>query len=635
MSLRCFTLFSGNKDIRVEFSKPVFCLAGANGLGKSTFLTVVLYGLTGLVREPSYRLRSVEEFERDNVGFAKEYFSGRIVGGDRDSAEVEIVFELGAHTLSVRRGFFSSQVVDWSVRGPEGDSPSDATSYEAAVCSLTGLGSFGQFSFLIHYVLAFDEHRELLFWNPALLTSVLYLLVGWDPQEAMRADHLAREVEKVDSRVRNLQWDITKSREYISKLQQDYEKASDEAEDARGKHRQLHDEVRQLQEKVDIATKQRLYVSAQIAERDASLNLLRSRYSQLFNQLLRSAQAYRLGSHPIIQRAIASGVCELCGAQSPAVARAVSELLDSADCPLCRSLLVRDQGAELPVWAELASLDQELTAAEKALDTLRKEQTELALGLEEMSTALEAKASQLLELDALPTDLGASGAGRSEAIDVLVNAQRQNMDAIRGLKERAQQERKRLKNELLTLRQRLKLSYREAELDFVPKFRALAMKFTGLEVGIQLEEQIVDHKPQIRLVLELGDTQRQQSHQLSESQRFFLDIALRMAFVLHVSQEAGMMLIDTPEGSLDIAYETNAGQMLSDFALQGRQLILTANINSSGLLRTMARTCGSSHLELQRMIDWATLSEVQAQHADLFERELGAIRAAMGERDDT
>ena len=38
VTLRNFSLFNNAPVIRAEFGDGVFCLAGANGLGKSTFL---------------------------------------------------------------------------------------------------------------------------------------------------------------------------------------------------------------------------------------------------------------------------------------------------------------------------------------------------------------------------------------------------------------------------------------------------------------------------------------------------------------------------------------------------------------------------------------------------------------------
>src|SRR5271157_4616400 len=89
------------------------------------------------------------------------------------------------------------------------------------------------------------------------------------------------------------------------------------------------------------------------------------------------------------------------------------------------------------------------------------------------------------------------------------------------------------------------------------------------------------------------------------------------------------LCIDTPEGSLDIAYEARAGTMFADFVLNGHQIVMTANINASQLLRRLAARCGEEHMNLVRMTDWAPLSEVQASEEDLFDEAYLAIEAEL------
>ena len=84
--------------------------------------------------------------------------------------------------------------------------------------------------------------------------------------------------------------------------------------------------------------------------------------------------------------------------------------------------------------------------------------------------------------------------------------------------------------------------------------------------------------PGIAFVLEMRNATRRKDYQLSESQKFFLDIALRMALAEHMSREGSPapLFVDTPEGSLDIAYEARAGEMFAEFVKDGHSIIMTA-----------------------------------------------------------
>jgi hypothetical protein len=101
-----------------------------------------------------------------------------------------------------------------------------------------------------------------------------------------------------------------------------------------------------------------------------------------------------------------------------------------------------------------------------------------------------------------------------------------------------------------------------------------------------------------------------------------------MAILAHLST-GGAFFVDTPEGSLDIAYENRAGIMFADFVKQGFMLVLTANINTSRLLLALAEQCGSQKMSLCRMTTWTELSEVQIAEEQLFEAAYATIQNAL------
>lgn len=56
--------------------------------------------------------------------------------------------------------------------------------------------------------------------------------------------------------------------------------------------------------------------------------------------------------------------------------------------------------------------------------------------------------------------------------------------------------------------------------------------------------------------------------------------------------------------------------MLSEYVKEGSQLIMTTNINSSGLLKSLARNSNKSEFNLINMLNWTQLSEVQKKQRD-------------------
>jgi ABC-type cobalamin transport system ATPase subunit len=163
----------------------------------------------------------------------------------------------------------------------------------------------------------------------------------------------------------------------------------------------------------------------------------------------------------------------------------------------------------------------------------------------------------------------------------------------------------------------------------VPRFKSLAKAFLGVDLDISMVSG--SGGVGLQLQIEIRGSARRKDSQLSESQRFFVDIALRMALAQHISDLASpaTLFIDTPEGSLDIAYEDRAGQMFANFVQSGHSLLMTANINSSKLLTTLARSCTAEHMSIIQMTQWTELSDVQQQASALFRSAYAEIDGAL------
>lgn len=649
ISLSHFSLFTGKPNISLEFEKHCFCLAGANGLGKSTFLNCILYGITGIVRPGDYVFKSIEDFVKANQKYAKSYFEGRIQESDREFAEIEVGLQFNEVVLKVRRDFIDvGQVSEWYT---EPNLPAlqnlsrDSSGYEKAVEQLSGV-DFNQFSFLCHYLLNFDEGRQLVFWNSSVLTRMLFLVFGLDPQMASDADSIARQIDRVDSRVRNLQWDITKTRTYIKNLQQDLNAMDDSG--AFEAVNSIEERCKDLQE--NLSNNKKMFtehrnrtnlLSAKISEMTAKKYSLRNQYELEYKFLFKKDRRTYLKDNSLVQEILISHKCGLCGSDEGHVEDDVVNAISSETCPLCSSNLADNTngGTDPQALERLQTMDQELVKAEIDLNEALSERDRIEQELKNISQNIDVLQLQISEIESDPVYVDWQKANRTEekriSINNIVTAQLERINSIARDKDIALRERNKLVKEAQQLQDKLRQVYNETQSNFLPIFQAFAQKFTGLPVTIHVDAIQREKKPEITFSLEIGESTRQFEHQLSESQKFFIDIALRMALILYLSGEdkehPTVMLIDTPEGSLDIAYETNAGEMFAEFVKQSQQLILTANINSSGLVRALAKSCGKSLFEMHRMIDWANLSDVQLSHIPLFEGALDEIEKQMEE----
>jgi DNA repair exonuclease SbcCD ATPase subunit len=624
-----FSLYSNRPSQKVPIEPGVFCLAGANGLGKSTFLSAVGYALTGVVVDPEDRFESVEEHYQHNLAYAARYFEGRINERDREGADISTTFRLGEHSYRLTRGLFEREALrSLEVTNIHGASvldelTSDADrhrAYEERLTADIGLSTFSQYAFLQHFVLTFDERRRLLFWDSLLMERALYIAFGIASEDADRADRLRRQVDRADSRRRNAQYQATEARNRLSELR----KAAGQDEDAEtvtgADYERLVAEARETEQ---------VAIRARAALDDAQLELtrvraeelsLRSDYEREFAARLDEIADPR--SHPVVTATLEEHRCAICGTRGAAVAARVAERLEAGHCPLCDSPVdaqATDNDAASPALQRIAALTAQMNIAARTIG-------EKLATIERLRVEADAAYGVALKARGAVTDFEAENNLTPELIATvgtgLETAEQQIQAEIDGALQRKEEwriKRDGYRDELRKIQAKLAEGYRAAELQFVPLFTDLAQDFLGLDLELQLN---VRPNTEVELVLTVEGTRRRALDQLSESQRYFIDIALRMALAQHMIGEGSpaTLFIDTPEGSLDLAYESRAGQMFADFVGRGNSVVMTANLNASQLLRQLAARCGHERMEVVRMIDWRELSDVQAESETLFEQ---------------
>lgn len=633
-------MFNNAPVIRAEFGDGVFCLAGANGLGKSTFLAALNFAITGIVADPNRRFSSVPEYYRYSQPRSAEFFRGRISEKDRDLAEIELVMDVADHRYRLVRGMFEPiglrQLSITSLNGSEvraTEDHDDATIdsaerhnvYTRAVTTDAGVQSFAQLVFLQLFVFTFDESRQLLFWNDDISQNALFMAFGMDFERAGRADTLRRNYEKADSLAKNLQWQATDIRKRMEDVQASLDHGNtDQSADIGETHQQMladREAVASDLSRLEVELRDaRLRVAEQSAQREA----LRDEYERAFRKVLLGRNPPT--AHPVVSESLQSSICSICGTDSPAVARNIREQLDRGHCPLCRSEVSLSESTDREAQEELKSLDNAIAERDAEIMVWSQAVTRLSDQTDQLQTRMRNISGQIAQFE-YANDSVLLGTSPVTAVQGILNQYRAQITELLERKEIEVEKRSDARRELRSLQEDLARAYAEGEQVFVPRFTLLAREFLGLDLDVKFET--VNNK--VRLVLNIMNNPRNAPDTLSESQRFFVDIALRMALAQHISApgEFGTLYIDTPEGSLDIAYESRAGKMFGTFVERGHQLIMTANINTSQLLLKLAETCGSQHMKLLRMTEWTSLSDVQVAAEDMFDQAYNAIEAAL------
>ena len=634
VELDFFTLYRNNRHVTVDLPGGVFCLAGANGLGKSSFLAALNFGLTGIAADPKRSFKSVREYYADSLSYSANYFAGRVDELDRDNAEVTVRFRIGGKRFTVTRNLFEPEslrrLLITSTSGEiliDGDQLDDSAQrhrvYRENLTAECRLSDFEQFVFLQHFLLTFDERRHLIFWDATVADPALYLAFGLNAEDAFAANELRRRIDRAESNARNAQWQATQARNRLRGLG-DVPATVDEARDLLDEHRQLTDKVDEANSRYEDARKRREDALLAMSEASARHESLRQEYDREFNRRLEGP--YDPGVSPVVQESIQEGQCAVCGTRGADVISNIQHSLEKNRCPLCDTNV--KNATRSRDFDRLKALDIDLNQAQEQIASRRQS---LARHADELKCLSERNrvaedALEQFEREHLGT-LPKLDSHAEAVIRQRDSLEDERLDAIRRRDEHRRR-RDGYRAQLAPLQANLATAYRDGELKFVPLFRGLANQFIGLDLDIFLERK---NSGEFALGLELQGSRRRAATELSESQRFFLDIALRMSLAQYMSDPDGhaALLVDTPEGSLDIAYEARAGSMFAEFVRDGHQLIMTANINASQLLIRLAEQCGSDLMRLVRMTDWTPLSEVQADEEPLFDLAYANIEEAL------
>ena len=228
VELSAFDLYRRKPDVGIGVDRSVFCLIGANGLGKSTYLISVIYGLTGCIPYRARSFSSPREYleEASRLERRNDYYRGRLSEAAAEHATITVRFRVRNTSLSVTRQCVGAGAVTaLKVEADGGLEPENfsdtlaAGRYQELVVAESGLPSFEQFVFLMHYVCAFYEDRHLLLWDSTALTNALYLAFGSDAEQAAEANDLKRLVERLGSRARNSRFAARQSLDEAERLQ--------------------------------------------------------------------------------------------------------------------------------------------------------------------------------------------------------------------------------------------------------------------------------------------------------------------------------------------------------------------------------------------------------------------------------
>src|SRR6266478_7464256 len=148
------------QDISMSLGNGPNVILGGNGLGKTTIMQAIVFGLTGGAED------AIEE--EKGLRWNHSYFRGRLNATQLGAASIEVDFALGKTEFTVRRGLNGSDVIGFragrSKRWIE-DKERAQDAFSQALQEVGGYQTTRDFAFLVHRLLYLPETRRLLAWD--------------------------------------------------------------------------------------------------------------------------------------------------------------------------------------------------------------------------------------------------------------------------------------------------------------------------------------------------------------------------------------------------------------------------------------------------------------------------------------
>jgi len=632
--------------IEWEIETGVNAIIGGTGLGKTTLLYAIQFAMFGkLVVEG---LKGVERIER-------EFFRGRMSKKKRAQLEdhpptAEVSFSVGPKNWVVRRNLLTGSILLAEIDGEPLKRTSD---YSALLAEAVGLEKdFEALASVQSHLLFFGEGRYLVAWENLLQNELLNLIFA-ENERYKKLNDLWNSAKSADSSARNLSAQAVRLEKDLEEagisadLEEEEEVAFETREAARATVAELEQTLQsirqQLTDERQLLADQNESLSKIQAEFNESVARLEEVASDDLDQVL-FADVTATPTGLSVRSALESfydqpldRTCPSCG--RPGLEQRVRSFTQIASRQAKTNCIICSKTLQEPIEAAPSLRENFLhTTASKVAARLQKAlfaQIQTKSRIDQLSTEESAVLDKLATATAV--ELRLLHMSRHDGAE---NSLKITIRQLRSSEKKAARERD---NALRTLRRHLKSAdrlFQKRQKAIAKAFKKYASLYLDEPCDIKfLQEKELPSKrgsqvkpPHSAFYPVISGEIRPSSQDLSDAQRSFVDLAFRMAVldVWHQQTKAtATLIVETPEGAVDLAYMGRVAQMLRTFGEQGHKLLITTNLNNEVFLPELmaSRAPAERGRHILNLLELGLPRAVQkeAQNAQRFAKILKAV----------
>ena len=635
--------------LRIDLSAPLTLVVGANGLGKSTLLSIALRLLTGPVDISRDRSEELGSRRLDPSALsitAVRTFARRAPEAIAD-ATASISFRLGSHRFIVTRRLADLRLVAYSDRDAE---PSTLeTEYQKAVFTASGLSSFADWLLVLRYVTFYMDERQVLFWDRSAQRQLLRT-VFLPPSAALEWVTKERAALESDSRFRN-------TRTVVNKLARDLAQQVDPSTPAHAEATLELASLLDAEEDEDTGIGLLVQRIADLDERRSKLNFERLTTRQREDSALRDYEFAKLRALEqqfpsdqssalfIWSQLLDTSRCIACDSEVPALRDEINQRLTSQHCAVCdtplRARVDSEVSIELGVeraqraWIELSEYRDRFALLDSEYQAISSEINKLKSQLQESEIARLARRSRIEILEALIPREDQEFVARVSQLELSRIELERLEDSVRTTAGEFSSYIDRQSHQIFTRANEVKEIFDRYSKLFLVEDAELSWEPREERIG---QSQFTAKIPTFELRLGRGAEEslsiRNDAGDVSESQKEFIDLAFRMALIEVAGEQShGTIVIDTPESSLDSVFSKRAAEVLASFVStpNSNRLLVASNLTDGRLVPELVKRVPSfnkrkSLVNLLKVArPTAATSALQADYDDALSRLVGEI----------
>jgi energy-coupling factor transporter ATP-binding protein EcfA2 len=631
-----------SEGLDVEFESGLTLVLGANGLGKTTLVTMLYRMCTGPYDIP--KLAGATELGGIKLDTKKLPAPEQRMFGDRvndgaETATCTLELTLGEAEIALTRSLANLELLELSVEGCAVKLGEDR--YQEVVKEHAGVNTFGDWILVLRHLIFYFEDRRSLVWDPTAQRQLLRLLF-LSPASSKEWLEVEQDIRQRDSLARNLQNILQKEERSFSET----EEAASTADEARKELARLEKLQKKEQRRLNELRDEVSILSS--AKESARLEALKaeSEHESAFRDLERRQLAAIAGAFPsssdtaryLMAQLISDEECLACGSHSPVTAEDLRTRISESRCVVCNSVVPKASKAGARGIAkaskELIRAGERQEAARKMRDLAEAELTDLLAEIQGLAAAVAKRSARIEEL--------ASGLPPDEA---KLHERRQELATMRTRLET-------MKRELTQRRKRFSRFIERTSLEILARRDEVQDGFEDFAEGFLLEQCRLVWAPHRDTVGQSGTAidfpafdlemtgadfstmvRREGPQQVSESQREFIDLAFRMALIqVAGSGGIGSIVIDAPESSLDAVFVTRAADVLIRFSSYvGNRLLITSNLVEGDLIPELIHKGGIESRKSNRVVDLLRIAAPTAATKKL-KRDYEKVRSNLFKR---